>query len=796
MAKDQSWIADILEGYRQVNVAGVDIGLKHRNILNLIGATVVDNPDTVDLASGLQVGSTDVTISGELVPQYVVQLASYPSPSSRAIVIVDGYSAAGDGGGGTFIWQASDTRTDDGGTILQVSGVTTGRWNRIYTGALAPEWFGAEGDGSTDDSTALAKAFTALSQLNGGVLQFGPYTYAHSATLTVPPNTIVQGVNRGYSSAPGPISRLLKTTPGDSLSTALSQVSQLATSIVVRDLNVSNSFCAGVSAWQSSHTYVAGNTVRPALSGANGPNRLAYSTRFLKCIVGGTTGTYQPIGQLYSENGSAYPPAVTITGTPANDLPMDIQVTGDTSFTWSQDRGATSTVGAIVAGPIPLGATGLSATFSTTNYTGLTFSLYTTPTFKWSLNVGTTIMDGSVTWEVIDAGAGINDVGGGGWAIERCVIGSGCNTGLILDFSENFNAISSTFGGGTGSRVGVWICDGGENMCGRSSTACATDNTNVIAFTGCLCFGACAGMVDDGGNMHTFTGTDFEDTQGFVGAGIDSCSITGCYTESPNTGGGSGFTFNEGKYLSVLNAASYGVAMTGCTMSGIYGVDARGFRNNGQTVINGLSINGGFMGDGAVIALIGGAGNIVGLDISPSVSLAGGSSIPLMDQFPSEGRAQVFDGRSIAGAAGAPGVGGLGLGSVAQPQSTLDVLGGFSLRGVDLSLANGSHNNIQLAQNGNYVPVAVQRIIGPTGAFEITGMGVTFPDTTFGAPPGALVRLINVSAGTLTIGHQNASSAAANRFICPNSVDLVCQAGVSFVDCWYDSAQSRWIVLA
>ena len=76
MAKDQSWIADILEGYRQVNVAGVDIGLPHRNILNLIGATVVDNPDTVDLVSGLQVGSTDVTLTDSTAGQYTTTLVN------------------------------------------------------------------------------------------------------------------------------------------------------------------------------------------------------------------------------------------------------------------------------------------------------------------------------------------------------------------------------------------------------------------------------------------------------------------------------------------------------------------------------------------------------------------------------------------------------------------------------------------------------------------------------------------------------------------------------------------------
>lgn len=55
---------------------------------------------------------------------------------------VAGYYAAGDGGGGDFYWDAASTETDNGGTVIKVTAVTTGRWKRLYSGAVNAQWFG------------------------------------------------------------------------------------------------------------------------------------------------------------------------------------------------------------------------------------------------------------------------------------------------------------------------------------------------------------------------------------------------------------------------------------------------------------------------------------------------------------------------------------------------------------------------------------------------------------------------------------------------------------------------------
>lgn len=75
------------------------------------------------------------------------------------VAVLAGYYTRGDGGGGVFYWDSAPA-ADDEGTILNEGGVGTSAagWRRIYDGALNARWFGAVGDGNTDDHPALQAA--------------------------------------------------------------------------------------------------------------------------------------------------------------------------------------------------------------------------------------------------------------------------------------------------------------------------------------------------------------------------------------------------------------------------------------------------------------------------------------------------------------------------------------------------------------------------------------------------------------------------------------------------------------
>lgn len=88
-------------------------------------------------------------------------------------------------GGGIFQWDAASTKPDDSGCVVQVTGVSTGRWIRQGVVDKTPEMFGAIGNGINDDTTSLQAMFNSAnnSQILGENF-FGTFDLRHKYKTT------------------------------------------------------------------------------------------------------------------------------------------------------------------------------------------------------------------------------------------------------------------------------------------------------------------------------------------------------------------------------------------------------------------------------------------------------------------------------------------------------------------------------------------------------------------------------------------------------------------------------------
>jgi len=127
--------------------------------------------------------------------------------SNCQAVIVEGYWAAGDGGGGVFVWVTGPAPTSStpgfDGTIVAptTQPATTGYWQRLHDGPISVRYFGARGDGATSDTAAINRALTlAQSTASAGRLgaevYFPPGTYCADNLQITQHNVTLRGAGK------------------------------------------------------------------------------------------------------------------------------------------------------------------------------------------------------------------------------------------------------------------------------------------------------------------------------------------------------------------------------------------------------------------------------------------------------------------------------------------------------------------------------------------------------------------------------------------------------------------------
>jgi hypothetical protein len=112
-------------------------------------------------------------------------IADLRSNTDNAIdrVSLAGHTTEGDGGGGEFWLDTSDTTTADDNGINIVDSVSPriGTWKRLYSGPVSVRWYGANGADATVDTVAIQAASNHLGDVGGGTLYFPSSTAGYLA---------------------------------------------------------------------------------------------------------------------------------------------------------------------------------------------------------------------------------------------------------------------------------------------------------------------------------------------------------------------------------------------------------------------------------------------------------------------------------------------------------------------------------------------------------------------------------------------------------------------------------------
>ena len=222
------------------------------------------NIEVVTLSS-LSLGETDAALvayrpAGAGAAQTNVQTAlrnlSVPSAAllrgiargTAPSVLVSGYYAAGDGGGGVYWYDASDTiSADNGGTVIVAA--DGGRWKLVHQGEVSASQFGATG--TANDTLAIQAALNAAGvsriTLLPGVI--------HNVTGVSVPSNKVFDFNGGTLKQISGTDNLPVVSVGDNI-TRVVNVQLLNVAIDGNKVNVTGNGASGVAIQKAQNVYV------------------------------------------------------------------------------------------------------------------------------------------------------------------------------------------------------------------------------------------------------------------------------------------------------------------------------------------------------------------------------------------------------------------------------------------------------------------------------------------------------------------------------------------------------------
>lgn len=119
-----------------------------------------------------------------LVVDSVADLRALTVTADEMTVTLLGFYEPGDGGQGIFFWNDRETAPDDGGIYIKCAN-EKGRFVRLCEDCdRNVKWFGAKGDGRTDDAAAIQAAIDSL-PAHGGTVSLPGGTYVVSRTLDI-----------------------------------------------------------------------------------------------------------------------------------------------------------------------------------------------------------------------------------------------------------------------------------------------------------------------------------------------------------------------------------------------------------------------------------------------------------------------------------------------------------------------------------------------------------------------------------------------------------------------------------